>query len=158
MDIGSFSTEIFSLFDKKWALLTAGTPERYNTMTVSWGGMGTLWNKPAVTVYVRPSRYTYGFMEESEYFTLSFFPEEYRRDLGILGSLSGRDGDKVAKTALTPVEVPHGVSFREAERTLICRKLYCQDMDRAGMLPEIAEGPEKKDVHRVYIGEVVEVL
>ncbi|MBQ6756154.1 MAG: flavin reductase [Oscillospiraceae bacterium] len=153
-----FTTDIFSAFDKKWALLTAGTIDKFNTMTISWGGMGTIWNKPAVTVYVRPSRYTFGFMEESEYFTVSFYPEEYRKDLALLGRLSGRDGDKLAKTALKAFEVEHGVSFKGAECTLVCRKLYSQSLEKAGMLPEIAEGSEREDVHRMYIGEVVEII
>ncbi|MBQ4427618.1 MAG: flavin reductase family protein [Oscillospiraceae bacterium] len=154
----TLTTDIFAAFDKKWAILTAGSGESFNTMTISWGGMGTIWNKPVVTVYVRPSRYTYKFMEESEYFTVSFYPEERRSDLALLGRLSGRDGDKLAKTALTPREVPHGVSFEEAECTIVCRKLYAQDLDRAGMLPEVADGPERDDVHRMYIGEVVEII
>ena len=154
----TLTTDIFAAFDKKWALLTAGSGESFNTMTISWGGMGTIWNKPVVTVYVRPSRYTYKFMEESEYFTVSFYPEERRSDLALLGRLSGRDGDKLAKTALTPREVSHGVSFEEAECTIVCRKLYAQDLDRAGMLPEVADGPERDDVHRMYIGEVVEII
>ena len=73
-----FSTDIFSLFDKKWALLSAGTKDDHNTMTISWGGMGTLWNKPVVTVYVKPIRFTHKFMNENEYFTVSFLPEEKR--------------------------------------------------------------------------------
>ena len=73
-----FSTDIFSLFDKKWALLSAGTKDAHNTMTISWGGMGTLWNKPVVTVYVKPIRFTHKFMNENEYFTVSFLPEENR--------------------------------------------------------------------------------
>lgn len=72
-----FNTEIFSQYDKKWALLSAGKPEDFNTMTISWGGLGTLWNKPVATVYVRRSRYTHAFMDREDYFTVSFFPEIY---------------------------------------------------------------------------------
>ena len=159
MDAKSFNTEIFSQFDRKWALLTAGTLENYNTMTISWGGMGTLWGRPVVTVYVRPSRYTFGYMNDNDHFTVSFYPEDCRKDLSILGSLSGRDGDKVAKTSLTPAEVLHGVSFREAERTLVCRKLYAQDLDPEAIPGEIrAECYGDHSFHRMYIGEVVEIL
>ena len=63
-----FTTDIFSQFDKKWALLTAGDKENFNTMTVSWGGLGTIWGKPVATVYVRKSRYTHEFMEDNDYF------------------------------------------------------------------------------------------
>ena len=55
----TFTTDIFNVFDQKWALLTAGTKDSFNTMTVSWGGLGTLWGKPAASVYVRSSRYTH---------------------------------------------------------------------------------------------------
>ena len=75
----------FTLFDKHWALLTAGTADHFNTMTISWGMLGTLWNKPAATVYVRESRYTLPFMEDSDWFTISFFDESFKKDLGILG-------------------------------------------------------------------------
>ena len=55
-------------------------------MTISWGELGTLWNKSVATVYVKPCRYTYNFMEENDYFVLSFFQEEYRDALKIMGN------------------------------------------------------------------------
>ena len=82
--------DVFTKFDKQWALVTAGTPEHYNTMTISWGGLGTLWERPVATVYVKKNRYTFEFMEESDYFTVSFYPKEQRRALSLLGSTSGR--------------------------------------------------------------------
>ncbi len=63
-----------------WALLTAGDASAFNTMTVSWGGVGELWGKDVVFVFVRPQRYTYEFMEKSEYFTLSFFGGDYKKE------------------------------------------------------------------------------
>ena len=74
-------TEIFSQFDKKWALLTAGDKDNFNTMTISWGGLGTLWNNPVATVYVRASRFTHEFMDANESFSISFYQERYRRTL-----------------------------------------------------------------------------
>ena len=105
--------DVFTKFDKQWALVTAGTPEHYNTMTISWGGLGTLWERPVATVYVKKNRYTFAFMEESDYFTVSFYPEEQRRALSLLGSTSGRDGDKVAAAGLTPEFLPQGITFRQ---------------------------------------------
>jgi len=58
-----YTTKPFECFDKDWALVTAGNMEDYNTMTISWGSMGTLWSKPIVTIYVKPIRYTYQFLE-----------------------------------------------------------------------------------------------
>ena len=38
------------------ALLTAGTADRCNTMTIGWCQAGRLWNLQTCTVYVRPER------------------------------------------------------------------------------------------------------
>ena len=113
-DITEFKTDIFTLFDRGWALLTAGTQERWNTMTVSWGALGTLWGLPAATVYVKPVRYTHRFMDAGDIFTLAFFFGERRGDLSLLGTKLGREVNKVALTSLTPVEIEGGMSFKEA--------------------------------------------
>ena len=80
----SLQLDIFKAYGSDWALVTAGTPDGYNTMTVSWGGLGTLWGKSVAAVYVRPNRHTFGYLENIEYFTVSFYPEEYRADLKTL--------------------------------------------------------------------------
>ncbi len=154
-----FTTNILSVFDKQWALLTAGTEENFNTMTISWGGLGTIWNKPVATVYVRTSRYTHDFMEENEYFTVSFYPEEYRKALGVLGSKSGRDMDKMHDSGLTPVSAGASMSFREAEVTLVCRKLFRQILDVDAMPETVARQMyEGQAPHDMYIGEIVEII
>ena len=93
--------EEFGVFHdfRDMALPTAGSPEDFNTMTIGWGALGTIWGKPACTVYVRPSRYTLEFMDRNELFTVSFF-DGHKSDLSYLGRVSGRDEDKVAKTEL----------------------------------------------------------
>lgn len=154
-----FSTDIFSQFDKKWALLTAGTKDSFNTMTISWGGMGTLWGRPVVTSYVRTSRYTHEFMDENDYFTVSFYPEEYKKILGVLGSKSGRDMDKMRDSGLTPKEAGESMTFSEAEVTLVCKKLFKQQMDKANMPADVAEQFYAGDApHDLYIGEVIDIL
>ena len=151
-----FNTNIFEQYDKKWALLTAGDKDKFNTMTISWGGLGTLWNKPVATVYVRTSRYTNEFMKDNDYFTVSFYPEKYKKTLGVLGSKSGRYMDKIHESGLTPKEVENGITFAEAEVTLVCRKLICQRLEPKNMIPEIAKQfYENEAEHDMYVGEVV---
>ena len=153
-----FTTDVLSVFDKKWALLTAGDKEKFNTMTVSWGGLGTIWGKPVATVYVRKSRYTHEFMEDNDYFTVSFYPEEYRKVLSVLGSKSGRDMDKMNESGLTAKEAGQSMTFAEAEVTLVCRKLFAQELKTENMLSEIASTFYSEDaVHDMYIGEIVEI-
>lgn len=105
-------TENFiKLIGSDWMLVTAGQREHFNTMTASWGGVGFLWNKPVVFVFIRPQRYTFGFIEQEPMFTLSFFTEAYRSALQLCGTKSGRDTDKVAETGLTPMVTEKGNIF-----------------------------------------------
>ena len=153
------NAEVFSQFDRKWALVCAGTLEHHNAMTISWGGLGTLWSRPVATVYVKPVRHTYGFMEESDWFTVSFYGEEYRRALEVMGTTSGRDTDKDGAAGLTPVAAGEGVTYAQAEVTLLCRKIYRQDLDTAHMPPEVVDTYYRIEAaHRMYVGEVVDVI
>ena len=154
-----FTTDILSVFDKKWALLTAGNEGSFNTMTISWGGLGTIWGKPVATVYVRTSRYTHDFMDANEFFTVSFYPEECRQILGVLGSKSGRVIDKMKESGLTPIKAGDSMSFKEAEVTLVCRKLFKQQLDVANMPEDVAKNMyEGQAPHDMYIGEIVEII
>ena len=90
------------LIGHDWMLVTAGTPEHFNMMTASWGGLGFMWKKPVAFVVIRPQRHTFGFIEAGEEFTLSFFSHEYHKALTVCGTTSGRDTDKVAASGLTP--------------------------------------------------------
>lgn len=155
----ALNLDIFNAFHTDWALLTAGTPDHFNTMTISWGGLGTLWGKSVATVYVRPCRYTYEYMENNEQFTVSFFTEEYRPDLKLLGTRSGRDGDKVAMTSLTPVSAGESTGFAQAKLTLVCKKLYAQAMDAAAIPEDIMQAQYgSAEPHKLYIGEVIAIL
>ncbi len=78
--------DVITLIGKEWMLVTAGTSERFNTMTASWGGIGFLWNRPVAFVFVRPERYTFGFIEKNERLTLSFLGEEHRDILNFCGT------------------------------------------------------------------------
>ena len=153
------NVDIFSILDKKWALLTAGTKDYFNSMTISWGGMGTIWGKPVVTTYVRTSRYTHEFMDDNEYFTLSFYPDEKKNILGVFGSKSGRDIDKMNYEGLTLKEAGNSITFEEAEITLVCKKLFKQRLDEANMPKDIVDSFYKEDApHDMYIGEVVDII
>ena len=151
-------TDVFSIFDQKWALLCSGTAEDHNAMTVSWGSLGTLWGKPAATVYVRHSRHTFGYMNKNELFTLSFFPEDCRRALQVMGSVSGRDTDKDAAAGLTPEPLEGCVTYKEAELILVCRVMYSRDMDPEALPAEAMKFYTDSDWHRIYIGEVVDLI
>ncbi|MBI3600033.1 MAG: flavin reductase family protein [Nitrospinae bacterium] len=149
----------FKLIGKDWMLITAGTPESFNTMTANWGGLGFLWNKNVCFCVVRPTRHTYNFIDKSGYFTLSFFEEKYREILNFCGSTSGKNVNKVAETGLTPVTGKDAIYFEEARLVLECRKIYFHDINPKHFLyPEIDGFYPKKDYHRMYIGEIIRCL
>ena len=127
--IKDLSENFFEVIGKEWMLVTAGSKEHFNTMTASWGGIGWLWNKPVVFVFIRSERYTYEFMEENEYFTLSFLGKENRSIYNLCGSKSGREVDKVKETGLNPIVTERGnILFEQDRLGLECRKLFITDM------------------------------
>lgn len=158
IDIKSLEFSPFVKIGDEWALVTAGSSENYNTMTVSWGGLGVLWGVPSATIYIRPQRYTHEFVEKNELFTISFFKSEYKKTLSFCGSHSGRDCDKAKETGLTPIELDGTTSFEEAELILVCRKKYSQDMTANSFLDKslLEKWYPNNDLHTVYIGEIIE--
>lgn len=148
----------FDMIGKEWMLLTAGNGEDCNTMTASWGGLGVLWSQPVSTVYVRPTRHTYGFMEREEYYSLCFLGDTQREALQLCGSRSGRDIDKIAAAGLTLRTDAPAPYFDEARLVIICRKRYAQDISPACFCDPTIEKHYDNDYHRMYIGEIVTVL
>lgn len=166
---------IFDLFSSQAALVTAGSIDNFNGCTIGWGSMGNIWGRdghtlPIVTVYVHPARYTCDFLKANSTFTVSFFPKEYRKALGYMGSHSGRDGDKVSAAGLTPLAVGDSVAYREANLVFLCRKLYQHEFEQEGLYPEICEyyksNPQSfpRDAsgdwhaHYMFVGEILQQI
>lgn len=160
INISDLNASIFNLFNKDWALLTSGDSEKYNTMTVSWGGMGILWNKNVATVYVRKSRYTLDFIDKSDYFSLTFGNDEMRKALVYCGKNSGRDVDKVKETGIVPVTEEKVPYFMDGKLVLICKKLYRQEMTEQSFLDKSIVGNyyADNDYHIIFVGEIEKAL
>lgn len=162
IDIAQLKLQPHDLFHNQWVLLACGDFQtgEYNTMTISWGAIGSMWSKAFAFVAVRHSRYTYQFMERFDTFTLSAFPEQYRQALNLLGSSSGRDGDKITDSGLTPqasIEVATP-SFKEAEIVIECQKMYADDLNPAHFVDEsIHEHYPNRDYHCIYYGEILAI-
>ena len=151
----------FKLFGSNWGLVTAGNRESLNTMTVSWGGLGIMWNKPVAFTFIRPQRYTFEFIEREEYFTLCFFDESYREALSFCGSKSGRNVNKIQETGSTPVFTEGGVPYFEQARLVLgCRKLYGQFLNEQSVLggDRVLKHYNGDEYHKMYISEILEVL
>jgi flavin reductase (DIM6/NTAB) family NADH-FMN oxidoreductase RutF len=157
--VDDFNARIFNLWDKNWLALASGDFQKgdFNVMTVAWGSMGIMWNLPFAMVVVRPTRYTFEFINKYDTFSLSAFPDEFRSALNILGTKSGRDSDKVKEAGLTPVQLDQieAPGFSQADLTIQCRRIYWDDLDPTKfLLSTIDDHYEKKDYHRMVFGEI----
>lgn len=151
----------FKLINKDWGLVTVDTGEKVNMMTISWGGVGIMWNKTVAFTFIRPQRYTFDFLNRDEYYAISFLPDEYRKQLQICGTKSGRDTDKVKECNLTPITNEQAPYFEESKLVLICRKMYAQNLNAESAVDQAVLGSyaeDGSDYHRMYISEIVKVL
>lgn len=148
------------MIDKDWMVVSAGKEGDMNLMTISWGSLGELWNRPVMTVYVSTNRYTHEFMEKNDCFTVTHFPESMRQKLAYLGRVSGRDEDKVAGAGLTVefTELGNPI-YAEADLAIECRKIYAQQFDRDRLPEDVRQWYENSNlgIHYFYVGEIVHV-
>ncbi len=151
---------VFSAIGEQWMLITAGSGERCNTMTASWGGLGVIWGAPAATCYIRPQRYTKEFVDREEYFTLSFFDGAWREQLALCGAKSGREVDKVKACGFTVLHAACGAPyFEQAQLVLVCRKQLAQPLDPERIPPDVRRRwYPQEDYHTMYIGQILEIL
>ncbi len=139
-------------------LLASGNREKSNAMTIGWGGIGTLWGKTAMTVYVAEQRYTKQFLDASEYFTVMTFGVENSKVLTYMGTKSGKDGDKAAALGLHTAYTPNGAPYyTEAEMVIECKIMYAAPFDPKYFKSEVPKNRYKNfpaGIHSMYIGEV----
>ena len=147
----------FDKFNRQWALVTAGNEDNFNSMTISWGSMGTIWGKDIITIYIRPERYTFEFLDKNDSFTVSFYDEKYRNALNIMGTLSGRDTDKAKESGLSPVSIEDSMTYKEADETYLCKKIYMDQIDKTKLPENLKKYYEDKKTHYIILGEVIKV-
>lgn len=152
-----FEKSPFRMIGQQWMLITAQKQDgTVNTMTASWGGMGVLWGKNVVFAFIRPQRYTKEFVDDAQRFTLTFFDEKYKKELGYLGKVSGRSEDKIGKVGFSVQQLDGSPVFEQAQTAIVCRTLYTQKLDPANF--HVAELDEKwypeHDYHTVYVAEI----
>ena len=152
-----FEERPMALPAKERLLLTARAGEKYNSMTVGWGGLGVMWGLPIAFYAIRPSRYTFELAEEGDRISLAAFPRDHARALSYLGTHSGRDGEKYAAAGITPTKMPcGGIGFDEARLVITGRRLFSHPI-RA---EELARGDirerwyKDEPYHTLYIAEI----
>ena len=155
-----FEENAFNMIGKDWLLITAEKDGKVNTMTASWGALGIMWNKKVAYIFVRPQRYTKEFIDASDKLSLSVLPNSFRKDLGYLGTVSGRDEDKISKTNLTLTSYDGVPGFEESRLTIICKKLFAQELTEDSFIEKdiIDQWYPEKDYHIMYVVEIEKIL
>lgn len=154
---------------KAGVLLTTKAEDKVNTMTISWGTLGIEWNKPIFTVFVRENRFTKEQLDKNPQFTINIPVGEFNKKiLGVCGTKSGRNVDKISELNLT-LEESNNISvpgIKELPLTLECRVIYKQEQDKNAITEENKKVcyPQdvdssyhgaNKDFHTAYYGEIV---
>ena len=146
-------------------VLTAGDKNSHNSMIIGWGLIGAAWQKPLFIVYVKPERYTYEFIEKTQYFTVSFIRKDLYKKFIPYGNKSGRD---INKEEVTGVHIQFldngGITFEEAEEVYVCKMMAKAHFQQEDLSSEIIEFYEKAssmfnqgtEPHGIYIGEIIE--
>ena len=144
---------------KKGILLTTKADGQVNTITVGWGTMGVELGKPIFVAYVRGSRYTHQMIEKSGEFTVNTPVGAFdSKILGVCGTASGRDMDKIKELNLTLEEPLNcGVpGIKELPLTLECKVLYRMEQTLDTIPQDILDRyyPDG-DFHYAYYAEIV---
>ncbi len=150
----------FTKIGKEWMLITASNGEKTNAMTASWGGVGVLWGKETAFCFVRQSRYTKEFIDNSDYFSLTFFDKSYKSALKYFGIVSGRKEDKISNAKMN-LNYYEKIPFIDEGNLVLC----CKKMSATPVLPDQFTDPGIKDTwykdndfHTMYTGEIVQIL
>jgi len=141
-------------------LLLASTKQsgQSNVMAIGWATIGIIWSKPIFVALVRPSRYTYEFIEDSKTFTVNVPDEKQRKWVGVCGSRSGRELDKFAelKIAVTPGQTVNSVTLDACPMVYECKVLHYNDLIPGNLDGEIeASSYGGSNYHRLYYGEIL---
>ena len=158
--IESFEFNPFTKIGSDWGALSATDGKSVNAMTISWGGVGVMWRKNVFTAYVRDSRFTKTYLDQSDVFSVTFFEDKYKGALKYLGAVSGKDEDKIKNARLT-ANHHKGVPFiDEGNLVFICRKLSATKINPEDFSVKAIDSRwyGDKDYHTMYIGEIMEIL
>ncbi len=158
VNIKALKENFIKAIAEEWMLISAGNEKEFNMMTASWGFMGEMWGADTAVVMVRPQRYTMKFIEENDYFALTFFGKD-REIHKVCGSMSGRDVNKAELTGLIPVFADNTVYFEQARLVIICRKQYCAPLTAEGFTDKAPlEKWYDNDLHNMIFGKIEKVL
>ena len=155
---------VFKTIGADWTCITAGNEDLFNSMTASFGGWGILFSKPATWCMLRADRYTLELIRKEKTYTMSYFEDQYKNQLLLFGSKSGRNSSKMKETTLTSIKTPLGnLSYKEARLIIECRLIEVTTVNPDDYYSE--EGKkfvtdafaEVNEYHKLVFGEITGV-
>ncbi len=159
IEFNAYGKEILEQLQKGAFLTVKDKDGKVNTMTIAWGSLGFMWNKPIFTAMVRYSRFTYDLIENADDFTVSFpLNNQLKKELAFCGSKSGKEIDKFAACNLTALKGmdTNTPIIKECDLHIECKIVYKQAMEEKAIIDK--EIKEKKyaneDYHVLYYGEI----
>ncbi len=149
---------------KELGIFTAGTSAHYNGCTVMYGADGMIWGKDVYFAFIKPERYTWQFVKENGYFTVSYFPKERNDIHKIYGFKSGRDMNKEKAAGITAEVLTDydAITYWEANDIYVCKIIYVDQMKRDKEPADVvAQYNDPTNIiygesHYMIIGEIVQ--
>ena len=156
----------------KGILLTSEAEDCVNAMTIGWGTLGIEWGVPIFAAYVREGRFTRELLDRTGEFTICVpygekFSDAVKKIVGICGSRSGRDSDKLAQAKATLIDADEvrSPAIKEFPLTLECRVVFSETQEVkkisskfAKMYPagvDSSHSGANSDPHIAYYGEIL---
>lgn len=135
------SAPLSSALQPRPAILVScrGKDGRNNALAVVYA-CNCSYDPPMVMVGIVPSRYSFGLVKESGCFVVNLVPASMKEAFSLLGSKSGRDGDKLAEA---------GVALGEALKIKAPLLLDCPVNIECSVVDSIKTGS-----HEMFVGKV----
>lgn len=150
----------FTTMGKAGICVTTMNGDKVNAMVSTFAGFGRMWEKNVAFIFVRESRYSKEILDNSEFFSISFFDDNYTTALKYIKSVSGRVEDKIENSGLhinKHIDIPF---IDESNFTALCSKIACFPVDDNAFIKNILKDRYYKDgdFHQIYVGEILELL
>ena len=156
-DLASYKDPV-ALFDEG-CVAVGENKEKANPITIGWGSIGVLWNRPMCCIYIHKTRYSKHIFDEGEFFSVCFFSKEYDREVDYFGTKSGREEDKIKNSHMTLLHEDGVPYLEEAELVFLCRKVGQTDFESAAVPKErIQPWYQKSGPHTIYCGEIIRIM
>ncbi len=156
MDFTKDMTNVMNHLTKTGAFLSCKSEDGVNTMTIAWGFIGFMWNKPYFMALVRPQRYTKKILDKATSFTVSIPYDKLKEELIVCGTKSGLDIDKSKVVKFIPAKSVDSVVVDGCDAYYECNIKMVDRLREENMPKDVIHKNYQGDYHYLYFGEIVD--